>query len=99
MWGLPNLTTSQKARVREGNVLMVNFLALAEAVSSRGGGHLLEHPADPGGDPYPSIWSTEELQGLEARTLAVRLLLHQCMFGGRARKDTLFVWHTGWSGS
>ena len=88
VWGLPNLTASQKARVREGNVLMVNFLALAEAVSSRGGGHLLEHPADPGGDPYPSIWSTEELLGLEARTLAVRLLIHQCMFGGRARKDT-----------
>ena len=67
---------------------MVNFLALAEAVSASGGGHFLEHPADPGGDPYPSIWSTEELRGLEAQTWAVRLLVHQCMLGGRARKDT-----------
>ena len=88
VWGLPGLTLAQKARVREGNVLMVNFLALAEAVSLRGGGHLLEHPADPGCEPFPSIWSTEELRALEARCCAIRLLIHQCMFGGPARKDT-----------
>ena len=82
------LTAAQKARVREGNVLMVNFLALCEAVSLRGGGHLLEHPADPGRDPFPAIWSTEELQALELRCNAIRLLIHQCMLGGRARKDT-----------
>ena len=67
---------------------MVNFLAICEAVSLRGGGHLLEHLADPGRDPYPSVFSTSELHGLEARTGALRLLIHQCMFFGPARKDT-----------
>ena len=88
VWGLPGLTLAQRARVREGNVLMVNCLALFEAVSLRGGGHLMEHPADPGYEPFPSIWSNEEMQGLEFRCNAIRLLIHQCMFGGRARKDT-----------
>ena len=47
----------------------------------------MEHPADPGVEPSPSIWSTEKMQGLEFRCNAIRLLIHQCMFGGRARKD------------
>ena len=82
VWGLPGLTAHQQNRVREGNVLMVNFLAICEAVSLRGGGHLLEHPADPGCAPYLSVLSTDELIGMERRTGAIRLLLHHCMFGG-----------------
>ena len=88
MWAPPGLTAHQRNRVREGNVLMVNFLAICEAVSLRGGGHFLEHPADLGCEPCPSVFSTDELIGMERRTGAIRLLLHQCMFGGRARKDT-----------
>ena len=68
---------------------MINFLSICEAVSLRGGGRLLEHPADPGCPPYPFVLSTDELMGMEQRTGAIRLLLHQCMFGGRARKDTI----------
>ena len=67
---------------------MINFLSICEAVSLRGGDHLLEHPADPGCAPYPSVFSTDELMGMKHGTGAIRLLLHQCMYGGRARKDT-----------
>ena len=88
IWGRCDLWPSVQARVTEANVLMVNFLALCEAVSLRGGGHLCEHPEDPGMDPYPSVWATDLMIGLEDRVGAVRILLDQCMYGGPAPKVT-----------
>ena len=66
----------------------MNFLALAEMVSKRGGAFLLEHPADPQMHPYPSIWILEAVQGLQDRAQAARVLLHQCMYGGETPKPT-----------
>ena len=34
-------------------------------MASRGGAYLWEHPADPGCDPYPSIWITAEMMEFE----------------------------------
>lgn len=56
-------------------------MSVCEGVSIRGGAHLWEHPADPGQDPYPSVWVTDEMLGLERRTDAQRAVLHQCPFG------------------
>eukprot|EP00438_Fugacium_kawagutii_P036017 Skav207006 [mRNA] locus=scaffold1554:6879:10419:- [translate_table: standard] len=67
LWGRPDLRPFEKERVIEANTLWLNFLAVAEAVACRGGGYLMEHPADPGCDPYPSIWITEEVLGMESR--------------------------------
>jgi len=87
-WGLPWLTGAGTARVKEANLLLVNFLALCEAVVARGGGHLLEHPEDPGGPPYPSIWDTQLVLDWEKRLGSIRALLDQCMHGGVTRKPT-----------
>ena len=87
-WGLPNLSPHEQRRVQEANILLIHFLALCEAVSSRGGAHLLEHPADPGRYPYPSIFDTELVQQVEDRTSAIRTLLDQCAVGGIAQKPT-----------
>ena len=64
IWGRPDLREHERLRVVEANTLWLNFLAMAENVASRGGGYLWEHPADPGVEPYPSIWATEEMCNL-----------------------------------
>ena len=88
VWGRPDLRPSEQMRVQEANTLWVNYMATCEGVSARGGAHLWEHPADPGEEPYASVWATEEMQGVEFRTGAVRAVLHQCPFGGLVPKLT-----------
>ncbi len=51
----------------------------------------LEHPEDPGVYPYPSVWSTTEMQELERRTGCTRGLLDQCMYDGPSKKPTCFT--------
>lgn len=88
LWGRPDLRPGEKVRVHEANTLWVNFMATCEGVSARGGAHLWEHPADPGEEPYASVWATDEMQGVEFRTGAVRAVLHQCPYGGLVPKLT-----------
>eukprot|EP00438_Fugacium_kawagutii_P019968 Skav222678 [mRNA] locus=scaffold1471:8076:12526:- [translate_table: standard] len=88
LWGRHDLRPYERARVQEANTLWLNFLAVAEAVASRGGGYLMEHPADPGRDPYPSIWITDEMCEFERRVNGRRVHLHQCPFGGTCPKLT-----------
>ena len=49
------------------NALMLNTLALLDALAARGGACGMEHPADPGFDPLPSIWATDVMLGLQER--------------------------------
>ena len=91
-WGLPGLSANENSRLIEANRLWLNTMSLAEIVSMQGGGHLIEHPGDPG-EPYPSLWCTTEMTEMEARTNAVRSHMHQCPFGGIAPKYTI------WSGA
>ena len=88
LWGRSDLRPHERERVQEANTLWLNFLAVAEAVGCRGGGYLMERPADPGCDPYPSIWLTEEVLALEARVGGQRVHFHQCPFGGVCPKLT-----------
>ena len=88
LWGRPDLKPWEKSRLEESNVLWLNFMSVCEGVSSRYGAHLWEHPADPGENPYPSVWVTDEMLGLERRTAARRAVLHQCPFGGLTPKLT-----------
>ena len=90
IWGRDDLWPHEYARVREANTLWVNYMSVCENVAARGGAWLWEHPADPGHSPYASVWATQEMQGLEERTQAVRALLHQCPFGGPVPKLTCF---------
>ena len=88
--GLPRAErTDYEARcVDEANLLIVNFGTLCEGVSSRGGVYIWEHPRDPEQFPYPSIWDTGLVKGMEERTGAIRCLLDQCMYGGPTMKST-----------
>ena len=47
-WGVPKLRPGERDRVRMANDCATNALIFCEAVSSRGGGHLWEHPRDRG---------------------------------------------------
>eukprot|EP00434_Breviolum_minutum_P028305 symbB.v1.2.025042.t1/scaffold2409.1/size79984/10 len=88
LWGRADLFPAERVRVEEANVLWLNFMAVAEAVASRGGAYLWEHPSDPGCSPFPSIWITEEMMGFESRVGGRRAHLHQCPFGGISPKPT-----------
>ena len=87
-WGLDDLTDAETSRVVVSNRLYMHFLALCEAASSRGGMHGWEHPADRGAPPYPSIFATSEMQGMEARTGSRRAVHHQCVWGCERPKKT-----------
>ena len=41
---------------------------------------LLEHPADRGVPPFPSIWITSEVLAFERLAGTLRFLFHQCMY-------------------
>ena len=86
VWGLYGLSPFEYERVKEANQLWINTMAIAEMVSARGGGHLIEHPGDPGEEPVPSLWITPEMINMETRTGARRAHTHQCPYGGIAPK-------------
>ena len=88
LWGRSDLRTFERERVAEANDLWVNFWAVAEGVSARGGGFLMEHPADPGEPPYPSMWMIDDLIQMERRVGARRVHFDQCPFGGIVPKAT-----------
>lgn len=90
LWGRADLRSYERERVEEANDLWVNFWAMCEAVSLRGGCYLMEHPADPGQDPYPSMWLIQEVVEMERRAGGHRAHFHQCPFGGIAPKLTTF---------
>ena len=66
-WGRPDVTAAERDRIVEGNTLLVNFMSLCEAIALRGGVYLWEHPKDPGCDPFPSVWATDEYLNFERR--------------------------------
>lgn len=68
LWGRADLRSFEKERVEEANDLWVNFWTMCEAVSLRGGCYLMEHPADPGQDPYPSMWLIQAGGGRNGKT-------------------------------
>lgn len=92
-WGLPGLPDHLQRQLDLASTLMVNFIGLCEELHRMGGSFFLEHPADPGRDPYPSIFATELFKAFQERTGCVVTLLHQCMFGGPCLKPTMIA-HT-----
>ena len=64
---------------------------LAEVVES-GGDASFEHPADPGRQPYPSIFMTAFFLYLLQRCCLELTTFPQCMFGSIARKLTTLAW-------
>ena len=87
-WGRPRLTAGQLEKVGEANRMMRTAMGILKEVIMYGGSGTLEHPADPGRAPFPSIWNTDEMRnwigdlGLETVTFP------QCMMGAAAKKET-----------
>ncbi len=87
-WGRPDLTPAEALQVKLANLLMINFMGLCEEVHAVGGAFFMEHPEDPGLDPYPSIFATETFPAFQGRTGCRLDVLDQCMYGGPAKKGT-----------
>ena len=66
LWGLPEIV-SGKARIRleVGNWLLRVAQAVVQSLALAAGSCSLEHPEDPGCEPYPSIWIMEETEQME----------------------------------
>ncbi len=87
-WGRSDLTAHEHDRLVEVNTLAVNYLSLCEALALRGGIYALEHPEDPGEDPFPSLFNTDLLKSMEARAGGKHTGLDQCALGGPTQKPT-----------
>ena len=87
-WGLPGLTPWEEARGKEANQLWLATRMLVEAVATRHGGTFLGHPADPGEEPFPSLWIQPEVTELEERVGAKRSVFAQCRLGAVSEKLT-----------
>ena len=78
-WGFSGLRPPGERQVTLANKCLTATLLASEAVASRGGVCILEHPADPGSEPNASIWATAEVMEMERRLSAARRHADQCM--------------------
>ena len=74
----------------KANRLLLTHLSFVEELASVGGVSLTEHPDDPGGDPFPSIWATPQVKNLEATIEAKREKVMQCAHGSPSMTPILF---------
>ena len=88
-WGLPNLSETQARDVRVGTKLLLNFIQLCHAVAEGGGYYVLEHPEDPGSEPYPSIWVTDPVLELLEKTRGASIGLHQSAFDADSTRKAI----------
>ena len=88
-WGLSNLSKDMQRRVDLSNSVVLAAISLVEAVILAGGSGTIEHPADPGQSPYPSIiFMLPVMISMESRVQVTRWTFSQCMWGCPARKLT-----------
>ncbi|CAK0874453.1 unnamed protein product [Prorocentrum cordatum] len=80
------LSGDDAKKVKLGNAQLLSSLRILKAIGLKGGSVSIEHPADPGCPPFPSIFVTKELVDWEARVGAYRVTFPQCMRGCPALK-------------
>ena len=93
LWGLPHaqLSHTNRAKVITANALLMAALIVIEAVAAMDGTWSLEHPADPGRAPFPSIWILDRVKRLAQAVSVHKVTFPQCMFGCPAQKLTT-IW-------
>jgi hypothetical protein len=74
--------------VDDANRILVATMMILKAIVKSGGFASLEHPRDPGSDPYPSIWNLSLMKEWEEECGMVRTHFLQCMWGCMAPKAT-----------
>ncbi|CAK0891907.1 unnamed protein product [Prorocentrum cordatum] len=87
-WGRPGLHGADLRKVEMGSAQLLSSLRVLRAIALRGGSVSLEHPADPGKPPFPSIFATPEVLEWEEVLGAYRVTFPQCMWGCPALKLT-----------
>ena len=85
---LPHLYPRELRAVALGTHLACACYHLLAAVCLRGGWGAKEHPADPGREPYPSFFHSDEIRHLSGLVDGMTYVLHQCRFGSPAVKPT-----------
>ncbi|CAK0828932.1 unnamed protein product [Prorocentrum cordatum] len=75
-------------KVKLGNAQLLSSSRILKSIGLKGGSVSVEHPADPGCPPFPSIFVTKELMDWEAHLGAYRATSPQCMRGCPALKLT-----------
>jgi hypothetical protein len=93
LWGLPEreLTVKDRAKVKLANTLLMACLIILEALDLAGCAWMLEHPADPGRWPFPSIWILERVVALQGKARVEQVVFPQCSFGCPAQKLTTLL--------
>ncbi|CAK0860440.1 unnamed protein product [Prorocentrum cordatum] len=86
--GRPGLRVGDARKVKHGNAQLLSSLRILKPIGFKGGSVSVEHPADPGCPPFPSIFVTRELMDWEAQLGAYRVTSPQCMWGCPALKLT-----------
>ena len=87
-YGLPGLRGWRRRRCEQDFALLEFSIAFLSVLEKRGGTILLEHPADPGRSPFPSIWVLPLVKDLVNRKGMRAITGHQCRWGAISAKPT-----------
>ena len=92
-WGRTDIafTDGEKKKLVLGTKFLIACIKLFGVLAEEGGIFILEHPRDPGGPPFPSIWDLELTKELRSKSGASLTDLDQCMFGQEAQKGTFIM--------
>ena len=87
LFGLPNLSAAMKARCDRGTCYFRNTVLLALKMPHHRP-RTLEHPADPGCEPYPSAWIASEIRDFLDGCSGETVTFDMCRFGWDTPKPT-----------
>ena len=87
-WGRPGLSRDQQDRCDLHSLLVWHSWEILEELHKVGGGGTLEHPIDPGSDPFPSMWGTSEFADFAQMVEMETVSFPQCALGQAAKKET-----------
>jgi len=90
-WGLPGLSRKDREKTELHTRLMRTNFELMDELAAVGATVSMEHPADPGRDPFPSIWDTSLCGTFVKRWKATRVTFPQCVFGAMSKKPTMMM--------
>ena len=88
LWGLPELALRELDQVIGGNVLLGFCLESILSLAVQGMTGIVEHPAEPEGDDFPSIWKLPLVQLILTLPGAERVKLAQGLLGADSPKPT-----------
>ena len=92
---LEGLSPKETRQCDEGTVIFLRFLWLITAAGKRGAWVFMEHPADPGYEPYPSFFNCEPMEEAKLEIGGFNTRLDQCRYGCLHTKPTQMLLRDG----